>query len=85
MRVIGNAVVLWQEPAEPDGIITGYEVGISTTQAPELIPIIRDISDPEQNYYVIKSDDASTPTVYIQVRMDEINVMHLHNLWQQMM
>ena len=51
----------------------------SISQAPELIPIIRDISDPEQNYYVIKSNDASPPTAYIQVRMDKVNVMHPHN------
>ena len=52
VQVVDNTVVVWQKPDKPNGNITGYEVGISTTPepTPDLITIVGRINDAEQNF-----------------------------------
>jgi len=75
VRVIGNAVVLWQEPAEPNGINTGYEVGISTTHepTPDQIMTVRCISDTEQNFIIESVDSICRDSVDMQYMLIQTN------------
>ena len=52
VHIVDNRVVVWQKPDTPNGNITGYEVGISTTPepTPDLITIVGRINDAEQNF-----------------------------------
>jgi len=70
VQVLDNRVVVWQKPDTPNGNITGYEVGISTTPepTPDQITIAGRINDAEQNFFAINRDDVSASIAYVQVR-----------------
>ena len=76
MQVVDNTVVVWQKPDTPNGNITGYEVGISTTPepTPDQITIVGRINDAEQNFFVINRNDVSASVAYVQVRIESDNM-----------
>ena len=75
MHIVDNRVVVWQKPDTPNGNITGYEVGISTTPepTPDQITIVGRINDAEQNFFVINRNDVSASVAYVQVRIESDN------------